>query len=362
MIFSLPDDLDSDTLAELITAIHESLDELEPALEHLAAHPQDDEQLNALFRNLHTIKGNLRMCMLSPFSDYVHGLEESVSEVREGRLSFNKLFTATYILALDQLRYHLDLLQQQSACDTAALTAIGERFLAIARCGHSPAAQESIQQLFMELETGDINTSHPAICATLADDSEASLPQQQLLFFRASAEQLALKISGNPALYQQMVELAEAALPHLPSDIDSQQLVAAIYMHDLGMDTAAGEQAQALDQHPYTAYHYLLKQQGWQLAAELCLQHHEKWDGSGYPQQLQKKNIHMGAQLIAALDYFFAQQALYPHLACAQASINALIACNRELGLSFSLAVIHALNLAVKQVYLSHKIPPLSAA
>ena len=369
MIFTLPKDLDAETLEELIISIQDALDELEPALEHLAAYPDDKNLLNDLFRNLHTIKGNFRMCLLSPFTDYVHGIEESISEVRKGRLSFNSLLTETCILALDKLRYHLDILQQQAACETDEMAAIGSRFLAIALADNSYAAEQLIAQLLLDLRSGAIDTSANTITVVLAPESEQDIRQQQLQFFKATSEKLALKLNGNSQLYQQMVQIAEAALPHLPSDIDSPQLVAAIYLHDIGMAVLDGatqpvptDNTQILAKHPLAAYQYLLKHPGWQTAAEICLQHHENWDGSGYPKQLKGEQIHCAAQFIAALDLFCEQLTLHSHSPPCRASLNALIACNRELGRCFSLTVVRALNLAVKQLYLSQALPPAYAA
>ncbi len=41
-----------------------------------------------------------------------------------------------------------------------------------------------------------------------------------------------------------------------------------------------------------------------QAAAIIALQHHEKWDGSGYPQGLQEQEIHIYARIVALADVF----------------------------------------------------------
>lgn len=41
-----------------------------------------------------------------------------------------------------------------------------------------------------------------------------------------------------------------------------------------------------------------------QLAAELALSHHERWDGSGYPSQLAGKAIPLSGRIVAVVDFF----------------------------------------------------------
>ena len=50
-----------------------------------------------------------------------------------------------------------------------------------------------------------------------------------------------------------------------------------------------------------------------QLAAELALCHHEKWDGSGYPNGLKGEEIPMGARIIAVVDVFDALSSERPY-------------------------------------------------
>jgi putative two-component system response regulator len=40
------------------------------------------------------------------------------------------------------------------------------------------------------------------------------------------------------------------------------------------------------------------------MAAELALSHHERWDGSGYPQQLAGTDIPLSGRIVAVADFF----------------------------------------------------------
>jgi putative nucleotidyltransferase with HDIG domain len=78
---------------------------------------------------------------------------------------------------------------------------------------------------------------------------------------------------------------------------------------------------EVIKNHPLFGFEILRKQEDIPLLAAHCaLQHHEKWDGSGYPYGLKGENIHPYARLIAVADVFDAltsnrsyRNAMLPH-------------------------------------------------
>jgi HD-GYP domain-containing protein (c-di-GMP phosphodiesterase class II) len=48
----------------------------------------------------------------------------------------------------------------------------------------------------------------------------------------------------------------------------------------------------------------LLRFGGWDDAARMILDHHERFDGSGYPNGIKGEEIHVGARMIAIVDAF----------------------------------------------------------
>ncbi|MGC9387119.1 MAG: HD-GYP domain-containing protein [Hydrogenovibrio sp.] len=56
-----------------------------------------------------------------------------------------------------------------------------------------------------------------------------------------------------------------------------------------------------------TAAHDILKfskRKFIQVAAIIALQHHERWDGNGYPNRLAGENIHLYARIVSVADVF----------------------------------------------------------
>jgi putative two-component system response regulator len=109
-------------------------------------------------------------------------------------------------------------------------------------------------------------------------------------------------------------------------DESSARLELAAPMHDtgkLGVPQAILRKPGPLDAqewaimhtHPQVGFDILSKSQApvFQLAAEVALCHHEKWDGSGYPAGLKGKDIPQSARIVALADVFDALSMKRPY-------------------------------------------------
>ncbi|GBD07362.1 Cyclic di-GMP phosphodiesterase response regulator RpfG [bacterium HR21] len=64
------------------------------------------------------------------------------------------------------------------------------------------------------------------------------------------------------------------------------------------------EERRLYERHPELGWHILRKHSALHGVAELVLQHHERLDGSGFPQRLRGRQIRLGAAIIAVVDVF----------------------------------------------------------
>lgn len=69
------------------------------------------------------------------------------------------------------------------------------------------------------------------------------------------------------------------------------------------------EERRLYERHPEIGWYILSRHSGLQVVAELVLQHHERLDGSGFPNHLRGRQIRLGAAIIAVVDTF--HNALY---------------------------------------------------
>jgi putative two-component system response regulator len=101
----------------------------------------------------------------------------------------------------------------------------------------------------------------------------------------------------------------------LPAEIE--QIRYAGYLHDIGKVGVTGAllrrgrdlfegEASELKQHPALGAQILAPIHFLQPAAQIVAAHHERWDGLGYVEGLQGKQIPLGARLLAVADAYVA--------------------------------------------------------
>ena len=98
--------------------------------------------------------------------------------------------------------------------------------------------------------------------------------------------------------------------------LQSRQIVQAAWAHDVGKNALPPEilnKAGALERHERDVVRrhpvlgaQMLTRQGLTLAAEVALQHHELWDGSGYPAGLKGEAISYAARIVTICDVYAA--------------------------------------------------------
>jgi HD-GYP domain-containing protein (c-di-GMP phosphodiesterase class II) len=70
-----------------------------------------------------------------------------------------------------------------------------------------------------------------------------------------------------------------------------------------------------MKQHPKFAYEMLSRIPYLKESLDIPLYHHEKWDGSGYPEGLSGKNIPLAARLFSIIDVYDALTSDRPYRA-----------------------------------------------
>jgi hypothetical protein len=286
-----------------------------PLVEQLVAQlkedPDDTIAVADLFRLFHNIKGDAGLCRLGFLVSFMHAVETLLERVRAGEISFSSVLGDVLLLAVDRLQLTVDMLdgtepegdlQLQTLVDALQGLQMQSRDTMDAACQH-----------LIDDVTGTGNWEEPVT----APDLDFSWHERagDLAYFY----QLALQLERRSALFvgrtERNLKLVLLTNQIAGNHVDPAQLYAACCMHDVGMmllpesiwiggARITAEQRKLMSEHASWGGGLLQRMPGWEQAARIVWQHHEKPDGSGYPFGLPCDQIEPGAKILALVDAF----------------------------------------------------------
>ncbi|HZA92396.1 MAG TPA: HD domain-containing phosphohydrolase [Gemmatimonadales bacterium] len=124
----------------------------------------------------------------------------------------------------------------------------------------------------------------------------------------------------DPYTYRHSIRVTEhvrtilGVMPQIPR-ATAEAIIAAAHVHDLGkvgsrdgslkkpgeLSTA---ERQEIEQHPAIGAEIVSRLEAYRQSVDTIRHHHERWDGSGYPDGLEGERIPLGARIIAVADAF----------------------------------------------------------
>ena len=115
--------------ARFVEEARDHLANLNNGLVRLEKSPDDAENLNAIFRSAHTIKGSSRMLKLTAITEVAHKIEDVLGAIRERKISNTREVADLLFRGLDAVTAMVDGVAsgEQIAMDNAALCEALER-------------------------------------------------------------------------------------------------------------------------------------------------------------------------------------------------------------------------------------------
>jgi len=353
-------ELDNEITQDFLECLQENVEQIEACI-NLLDNSEDPELIHRLFRDVHSLKGNCRMVFLDPLVETIHALEEIVSDMRQGVKSYTafygEFFMAIVLRVNEMIR---------------GLVANGEV------AGEPQVTMFKVIQDVYKCATGQdakaINTAMDILVGSHPDTGDASGSDQtdntesndDLVFFRRLSlqlDELSIYKSGRT---QTVLDLCLATNNELGSPVDTEQLTAAVYLHDFGMSLVSSDilnkpsklsadEFKTIRNHVDMGTQLLRKIEGWSEAADIVYQHHEKYDGCGYPQGLQQDDIHPGAMILALADTFYAVTNKRVDRSHKKSLFSAMSLINGESGVQFNPKLVEAFNEAIRHHYIARK-------
>lgn len=327
---------DQEAFREFVDALADQIPEIERSITELRRDPTDRNLVAALFRGLHTIKGDAAMCRVDLGVMITHPIESVLARLREGELGFSELLAEVVLLALDRLELAVEALGAGRRLDTLKLPELVGGLETLGRA--APDQVDAQAARVIEAVTG-FRPAAAARMATTALTGAIHDMQSDLSLFR----QLATLLEARSPLFKGRTERVLRLVLDTNiaggSPVDASQLEAAVCMHDVGMmflpeqvwlrvgRLAQGEMEQ-MRQHPALSAGILARMPGWNEAARIVREHHEMPDGRGYPEHLEGDTICAGARILAIADAFEAVTLKQSHRGQSRSLLRAIAEVN----------------------------------
>ncbi|MFV1873886.1 MAG: HD domain-containing phosphohydrolase [Oleiphilus sp.] len=366
-------ELDSEIIADFSECLHENIEQIEAVIA-LLDRGYSSELINRLFRDVHSLKGNCRMVFLDPLVETIHALEEIVSDMREEIVRYNQLYGEFIIAVVMRINQMIQDLVNHGQVEGAPQ----ELMLEVIEHVHQSDPQKQTDALNKALddlagnkqakqaeEPSKTSTENKAEPKELVAEAKGE-SHPDLIFFKKLALQLDEISIYKRGRTQDILDLCHSTNERLGNIVDSDQLSAAIYLHDLGMSLVPAEilnkpgkltkeEFQLIRNHIEMGAEILGRIPGWEEASIMVQQHHEKYNGTGYPDKLCKDDIHPGARIIALADTFYAITNERADRSYKKSLFSAVTLINGESGLQFDPKFVEAFNDTIRRHYVAQK-------
>lgn len=307
---------DSESLHEFFDALTDQVPNVERYVAQLKRSTNDKKLIANLFRTLHNIKGDAALCKIEMGVMIAHPIETLLGRLRNGEVVFSDLFAEAILLAMDRLELATEaLVSGQKSLSHLKLIELVNGLEELAGALSDMIDEKVVQMI--EAVTGfrPVSAKNAIKSRTVVIVNGSANVAADLDFFRSLALQYETRSPLFKGRSERQLHLALETNEIAGNPVDPLQLKAAVYMHDLGMlflpeslwlkaGRISDEEKRMLRDHPGFGGGLLQRMDGWQMASEIVLQHHEMPDGGGYPLGLKGDQITPGAKILAVIDTF----------------------------------------------------------
>ena len=322
-----PDDLEEDILADLMEEINELYESSEQTLIELELRPEDNELQRALFRSIHTIKGDLGLVNFSPMIPLLQHVEDLLDYLRKGQVAYTSTMSDLVLLTMDRVKAFVEAVMADGKAEyddnlhNQLVLAIG-RVTPENTAEHEKRLTEAVLLLNPALDIvaddddpQSVQIKPPTLAATGIPKDISSEKKQDILFFRDLMQTIERRSNYWGGRDDRIAKLAMYINDVAEKPIDEDQLAVASYVHDFGMafmplkllhkgDELSDIEFNLMRSHVYKSARLLEHLDQWDMARKIVMQHHERTDGTGYPLGIKEDDICEGAKLLAIVDTY----------------------------------------------------------
>lgn len=322
-----PEDLEEDILNDLMEEINELYEASEQTLIELELRPEDNELQRALFRSIHTIKGDLGLVNFSPMIPLLQHVEDLLDYLRKGQVAYTSTMSDLVLQTMDRVKAFVERVMAEGKAEydeelhKHLVLAIG-RIRPDNSAEHEQRLTEAVLLLNPSLDVitdsdnpQSVQIKPPALSFTGIPKDISSEKKQDILFFRDLMQTIERRSNFWGGRGDRIAKLAMYINDVAGNPVDEDQLAVASYVHDFGMafmplkvlhkgDALSEIEFNLMRSHVYKSARLLEHLDQWDMARKIVMQHHERTDGTGYPLGIKEEDICDGAKLLAIVDTY----------------------------------------------------------
>ncbi len=356
------EDFDEDLVNDLKDELHEKRQSCTDHLLKLESQPDDLDTVHLLFRDVHTVKGDVGIMGIQQYVSLLQAVEDILDTLRNQNRKYTPALGDVLLLSLDLIYRELDnFINSEGSFDRENYDKLAQMVSKLSTLEANEAEQQTlaiVQMLAPETaytKEADDKQSHDYFNEDEINEEVAFFLQVSMLVDQRSPY--------GPGRTERMFELGLTMNHMAGNPIDSSQLQAALYLHDMAMGFIPKSMMQkttALSRHDWEwvkghvgLVHQLLSPYSiWQEASLIILHHHERLNGSGYPEGLTEKEICEGAKLLAIVDSFEAiTQPRFHQEEQQRPIIRAIMEINQHSGTLYCPRWVEHFNQAIKRLH-----------
>jgi len=317
------EELEDGILHDLIEEINELYEASEQTLIELELTPKDNELQRALFRSVHTIKGDLGLVVFTPMINVLQHLEDLLDLLRKGEIHYTSNMSDLVLLLMDIVKVFVEscVKSGQAEYDSELNDAVIDIISEI-NSTNQPRHEGLLARAVNLIEPSRQLHQDDAPSQNIVNLARSGIPknltpeqQVDLLFFRELMKPIEKRTGHAEGRGDRIAKLAFYINALNDKPIDPAQLAVACYVHDFGISFMPAEvinketaltslEQNLLRSHVYKSARLLENLSLWDEARKIVMQHHELLDGTGYPMGLKNEEICDGAKLLAIIDKY----------------------------------------------------------
>ncbi|MCP4236141.1 MAG: metal-dependent phosphohydrolase, partial [Aestuariibacter sp.] len=250
-----PEELEPEILSDLIEEINELYEASEQTLIELELKPEDNELQRALFRSVHTIKGDLGLVNFSPIIPLLQHVEDLLDFLRKGQVDYTSIMSDLVLLTMDRVKQFVEsvIAEGQAQYDDVLyqqLIMAIKRITPDNKAQHDKLLGEAVLLLNPDLDQpayGEDEGEQSAEATAAPAPQKATLgksgipkdlreeKRMDILFFREMMQTIEHRSNYWAGRGDRIAKLALYVNDVAGNPIEEDQLAVACYVHDFGM-------------------------------------------------------------------------------------------------------------------------------